>query len=439
MFKFRAIYLHPIPWNLTKCTVDTWTLSDWKWYIKFLDEAGCNMFSTFVWPHQFYLPDYPESYKNEWRFKVYKEALKYAQALGMKTYLHHCYTSAPPFFVFDHPELKAENTNYPGFLVCWSRGKEEILPIHKQVLDYFADAVDGFILWFIDIGFCGCKKCCDYASVVLDYVDTIKPIIADRGSLHLCLWGFEWIEKGSRGIRPNPGIREKVLDTISQEDFVILDQRQPETLQMAKERGLDVLEFAFFLDPEGGTEVNNILPQPKFQEIDETVHAGMERGSAGMMGYRLTPYTQFVSDWVFYRKLHNPNKPIQEAVEELGHAVYPQNGRVSDFSRALLLLDKWWRRRNMADLRESTRLLDETRTTAPTSTRHLADATQILLMLAEYVEKKEPLEELVPKVQEKMNRMPIFQGFTLDQIWQRSRARVFTTPRIEWWVQRLSK
>jgi len=437
-FKIRAMYLHPIPWDLTKLTTDTWALTDWEWYIKFLHDAGCNMFSLFVWPHQYYLPDHPETYKNEWRFKVYKEALNYAQGLGMKTYLHHCYTAVPPFFVYDHPELEATDKYYRGFEACWSKGKEEILPIHKQVIDYFADVVDGFILWFFDIGFCGCNECRDYASVVLDYVDSIKPIIGNR-SISLCLWGFEGIEEGRFGMGPNPGLREKVLDTVNKEDFVILDQRRTDTLQMANKRGLDVVEFAFFLDPEGGVENNNVLPQPKFHEIEEAVKAGVKRGSAGMIAYRLTPYTQFASDWVFYRKLLSPNKPISETVAELGHAIYPQNGRASDFSKALLLLDKWWRGKDIVDLRDSLRLLNATRTKVPTNTMHLADAAEVLLMLVEYVGKKEHLEEFVPRVQEKMNRMPIFQSFTIDQIWPGSRSKVFLTPRIEWWIQRLSK
>ncbi len=93
----------------------------------------------------------------------------------------------------------------------------------------------------------------------------------------------------------------------------------------------------------------------------------------------------------------------------------------------------------MDDLKESVRLLNATRTKTPTNTTHLADAAEILLMLAEHVQKKEPLEDFVPKIQKKMNRMPIFQGFTIDQIWQGTRSKAFLAPRIEWWIQRISK
>jgi hypothetical protein len=392
--------------------------------MNFLHDAGCNLFSLFVWPHQYYLPDHPETYKNEWRFKNYKEALKYARSLGMKTYLQHSYNVVPPFFLYDRSDLEATNPYYRGFMACWSKGKEEIFPLTRQVIDYFADVVDGYILWFVDPGFCGCDECRDYTSVVLDYLDTIKPIVGDR-SINLCLWGIR------------DYMFEKVLDTVSKENFVIMDR--PETFQMAKERGLDVLQFAFFLDPENGTEKSNVLPQPKFHEIEERAKAVVERGLAGIIGYRLTPYTQFVSDWVFYRKLLSPSKPIEEAVVELGHYIYPQKNKASDFSKALMLLDKWWRERDMDDLRESVRLLNATRTKSPTNTNHLADAAEILLMLAEHTQKKEPMEEFVTKVQERMNRMPIFQGLTIDQIWQGTRSKVFLTPRVEWWIQRISK
>jgi hypothetical protein len=442
-FKIRAMHLHPIPWDLNKLTVDTWTLNDWKWYIKFLHDAGCNHFSCHLWPHHYYFPSHPETYENEWRVKVYKEALRYARSLGMKTYLHHNYNAVPPFFIYNYPELEATNPYYRGFLACWSKGKEEIFRLTRQVIDYFADVVDGYILWFRDFGFCGCNECQDYASVVVDYIDTIKPIVGDR-SINPCFWGFEGIQEGTIGLGPNPSLRDKVLDATSKENFIIVSQKEDthyylDTMEIAKKQGLNVLEFGFFLDPEGGVENGNVLPQPKFHEIEEAVNASIDRGSDGIIAYRLTPYTQFASDWVFYRKHLSPNKSIEEAVAELGHYIYPLESQASDFSKALMLLDNWWRERHMDDLKESVRLLNATRTKTPTNTNHLADAAEILLMLAEHTQKKEPLEDFVPKIQKKMNRMPIFQGFTIDQIWQGTRSKTFLTPRIEWWIQRISK
>jgi hypothetical protein len=382
-------------------------------------------------------------FKNEWRVKVYKEALKYAQSLGMKTYLHHSYNAVPPFFLYNHPDLEARNEHYRGFLACWSKGKEKIFPLTKQILNYFIDVVDGYILWFRDLGFCGCNECQDYTSVVLDYIDTIKPIVGNR-SINPCFWGFEGIQEGEISSRPNPSLRDKVLDATSKDSFIIVSQKEDthyylDTLEIAKNQGLNVLEFGFFLDPEGGVEGSNILPQPKFLEIEEAVNASVDRGSDGIIAYRLTPYTQFASDWVFYQKHLSPNKTVEEAVSELGHYIYPSKSQASDFSKALLLLDNWWREKDLEDLRESVRLLNATRTKEPTNTNHLADAAVILLMLVEHVQKKESLEDFVPKIQEKMNGMPIFQGFTIDQIWQGSRIKFFLTPRIKWWIQRISK
>jgi hypothetical protein len=397
------------------------------------------MFSLFIWPHQYYLPNYPETYKNEWRFKNYKEALKYAQSLGMKTYLHHSYNAVPPFFIYNHPDLDARNEHYRGFLACWSKGKEKIFPLTKQVINYFVDVVNGYILWFADPAFCGCNECRDYAAVVLDYLDTIKRTVRNR-SIHPCIWGFSGIERGTYlkklSMEPNPGLLQKVLNTINKKDFVISSDR---LFQKTKKQGQTVLEFGFFLDPEGGSAKSNVLPQPKFHEIEEAMKTSIERNSEGTFAYRLTPYTQFASDWVFYRKLVSPKKTVEEAVAELGHYIYPLESQASDFSKALMLLDKWWREKNITDLRKSVKLLDATRTKTPTNTTYLADAAEILLMLAEQVKKEEPIEEFVLKVQEKMNGMPIFQGFTIDQIWQGSRIKFFLTPRTKWWIERINK
>jgi len=436
-FKIRGMYLHCIPWNLTKLTADTWTFADWKWYLELLQQAGCNMLKVYIWPGQFYHPEYEETAKNQWRYEIYKKAFKYARALGMKTYVAFSNNTTPPFIWLKHPELRAKEVIYKGMTLCWNRGKESLLPFSKYIIDYFADVVDGCVIWFVDPGFCACQDCNDYTSVVLDSVATFREIIGERCSLHLCLWWFGAIERGIAGQPENPNLRTKVLDTIKPGEFVIIDENEPETLQMALDRHLDVLKFAFFLDPENGTESQNILPQPKLTQIENAISSSRESAHAGVIAYRLTPYTQFVSDWVFFRKLLFPNIPTREILELFATKIFPDESAREQFPQAILQLDEWWRRREIAALQNATEILNSLRVPlAPFIKQdlieNLADATKILFALAE-----EPDDDVVSKIQSLMNEMPIFQAYTYDNLWEQTRARAFIEQRIRWWLEYL--
>ena len=436
-FKIRGMYLHCIPWNLTKLTADTWTFSDWKWYLELLHQAGCNMLKIYIWPSQFYHPDYEETAKNQWRYEVYKKAFRYARALGMKTYVAFSNNTTPTFVWLKHPELRAAEVIYRGMTLCWNRGKEAILPFSRYNIDYFADVVDGCVVWFIDPGFCACEECQDYTSVVLDSIGIIKEIIDGRCSLHLCLWWFGAIERGVAGLPENPNLRAKVLDTIKPGEFVIIDENEHDTMQMAWDRNLDVLKFAFFLDPENGTESQNILPQPKLTQIENAVSSSRESEHAGVIAYRLTPYTQFVSDWVFFRKLLFPDISTREILALLATRIFPDESARENFIRAILQLDEWWRTREISALQSATEILDGLRVPLAPFTRvdlieNLADATKVLLALAVNTD-----GDITSKIQSLMNEMPIFQAYTYDNLWEQTRARAFIERRVQWWLDYL--
>jgi len=427
-FPRRGTYAHSIPWHLGKMTTDTWTLDDWKWYLKLLQAAGCNLLKIYIWPNQFHLPGQPETEKNRWRYEVYREALRYARALGMEAYVAFSNNTAPPHVWLAHPELRATEVGYRGITLCWNRGKHQIVPYQKYIIDYFADVADGFIVWFADPGLCVCERCRDQGRVVADSLETYATYLGSRGRLTACLWWFEVMEEGKWGFKRHPGLRVRTLRALEGAPFVIVDERERKTRAMARRAGFDVLRFAFFLDPEGGTEKCNCLPYPKFDRIGAAVEESLRAKDAGLIAYRLTPYVQFASDWLFHRKQIKPGISAYDALVELGTVL--KLDPPADFAHALLEIDGWWSARG--DLGRAIRLLEPLGGAHDLALRSLEGSTRILKLLAEGKDK--PVDGLVTEVQETMLPMPVFQGFTLEQLWLASRSRAFLEQRVRWWL-----
>jgi len=437
-FELRAMYLHPIPWNLTRLTADTWALDEWKWYLELLQSAGCNLLKIYVWGSQFWHPDEPRTAHNAWRYEVYREALAYARVLNMKTYVGFSNNTAPPFVWLDHPDLRAQEVAYRGTALCWTRGKQTLLPFQHHLIDTFADVVDGFVLWFADPGLCVCDQCADQRRVFEDSIQTYAGQIAGRAELRLCLWWMQHLVQGNLGIPPNPGLREAMLDQCQPGDFVIADEQDEPTLQQARERGLRPLKFCFFLDPEGGDERHNILPEPRLAAIADSVRASQQRGDAGQIAYRLTPATQWISDWVFFERMIEPGREdammLGALAERLGIG-----GQSAALLEAVQGLETWWATRDLRSLEqavEAWRAVPDS-TMAPIAA--VRDAAEVLLVLARHLDSggSQTEEDLVRSVQAMMNERPIFQAFTLDNLWEGSRARAFVRQRVQGWLERM--
>lgn len=437
-FELRAMYLHPIPWQLTRLTADTWTLDDWKWYLHLLQSARCNLLKIYIWGTQFHHPDEPRTAHNAWRYEVYREALAYARVLNIKTYVGFSNNTVAPFVWLGHPELRAREVWYRGSALCWSKGKGTIIKFQQHLIDTFADVADGFVLWFADPGLCVCEQCADQRSVFEDSIDTYAAHIGGRAELRLCLWCLPHLVEGRLGIPANRGLREAMLDRCEPGDLVIADEADQETLRQARQRGLRPVSFCFFLDPEGGDERQNILPQPKLAAIADAVAAGQERGDAGQIAYRLTPATQWVSDWVFFERMIEPGRDDETILTALAERL--QLGAPAEvLVRAVQGLDAWWAARDTGRLEEALgcwRALPES-TMAPIEA--VRDAAEVLLLLARHLDGSgsNSEEELVEVVQATMNESPIFQAFTLDNLWEASRARDFVRQRVRWWLEHL--
>ena len=439
-FSVRGIYASSIPWNIAPLTTDTWGLEDWKWYIELLNAAGCNLLKIYIWSTQYYHPDEPSLVCNAWRYPVWHDALEYARVMGMETHVGFSTSTVPPSVWLRFPQLRAEDVNYTGITLCWQRGKEQILPFQDYLIDTFADVTDSFVLWFADPGACICSDCRNYLRVIMSAFYTLSDRIDGKTNVALCPWWIESIEAGRLGFDSHPNLRHQFATEIPDGSRVIIQSTEYKTIDIMREHGLNPLPLAFFLDPEGGFESNNILPEPKFRQIDQWLEASLESKHGASLAYRLTPYTQYSSDYYFFNRQLDPKKSRNSILTQLGDFVCnPRSQKgfgdaTACFASAMESLDGWWYDRHRPDLDDAVRRLRNL-TGSHNAVTNLADAATILLHL---VERSTDLsiEELTEELRLKMSIMPIFRGLTLDYLWSK-RAQAFLQLRIQNWLTRL--
>ena len=440
-YTIRGVYASSIPWSIAPLTTDTWSLADWKWYLELLNAAGCNLLKLYIWPTQYFHPDEPGLASNAWRYRVWREALAYARVMGMETWVGFSTGTVPPSTWLRHPELRAEDVNYTGITLCWRRGKERILPYQEHLIDSFADVTDRFVPWFADPGACICPECRDYLGVMLDAWNTLADLIGGRASAAACLWWIERIEAGQTGFAPHPDLRRRMAAELP-EGTAVVASSEYETIDIMREQGLVPVPLAFFLDPEGGFESANILPEPKLGQIDAWLEKGLQEGHTASLAYRLTPYTQFPGDFYFFRRQLDPAQSRQSVLAGLGEYICnPRQGEGSGdegtrFGAAVESLEQWWSGRREQDLDRAVSglaSLVETRQ----SVRDLADAAALLRLLSGGPGDR-PLEEYTEDLRQRMSAMPVFRGLTLDHLWS-GRARAFLRLRVDNWLHRLER
>jgi hypothetical protein len=275
---------------------------------------------------------------------------------------------------------------------------------------------------------------------MLDALHTLSTVIDGRTAITACPWWIENIEAGQNGFAPHPNLRRRIAAELPEGSAVIIRSVEYETIDIMREGGLVPLPLAFFLDPEGGFESNNILPEPKLRQIDTWLEKGLEEKHTASLAYRLTPYTQYPGDYYFFRRQLNPTQSRESVLTGLGEYICNPHRRdeLRDdgirFASAVESLDRWWSDRREQDLEDAVAGLNALAETQD-AVRNLADAATLLRRLSHGLG-DQLLEAFTEDLRLQMSPMPIFRGLTLDYLWS-GRSRAFLQLRVQNWLNRL--
>lgn len=426
----RGVLLNLVPWGLTHLTLDTWTLSEWTAYLDFLHAAGANLVQVQVWPSLYYHPDEPATLPHAWRYTLLRQALAHARALGMKTQVGFFLNGVPACTWQDHPDQRAVEVGYRGLGLCWSRARAEIDRFPAFLMDALCDSVDGFVLGVAGPAFCACADCRGYAAVVEDALAVYRGLLSGRGSLQLNLTQLDTVEH-----RVGGGLAEALAPTLAREELVVVDTEDLPLRARLHQAGIPFLAYEAGLDTDSACDAVACLPRPRLRQVDRLV--AQNRDVTGVLGQRIMPRTQFATDFLLLQKLLYPARANHEILRDLGSRLYRDPEQIFDFARAVWALDLWWesgRRSDLADARDGLSLLPADRLGLVASLR---DAVQLLFELNRYLEGGERhFDALVTRLHARMADSPLFQGYTIDHVWQ-SRANTVVAARVGGWLDML--
>lgn len=422
----RGVFLHPLPHGLTYLTLDTWSAAEWTSYLDFLHAAGANMVKVLVWPTHYYHPDAPATLPNAWRYGVLRQALEHAQSLGMKTYIGFFLNGVPPSLWLAHPEWRASEVGFRGVGLCWQRASPEIQRFPAFLMDALASCTDGFVLWIGGPAFCACPQCRNYADVVCSAAEAYTRLLNGRARLHLSLVGMNHLDQ-----RLGENWADGIAPLLSEGTFAFIADEERLQARLCKHQVPMIICFS--ADPLMSD--NLPLPRPSLRQVDRWVT--QDTGAMGALGHCTMPRIHFVNDFVLLQRLQAPSQANHEVLRRLGEHLFEETTSIFGFARAIWALNSWWETgclQDLADARDGLRALPNDRLGLG---RSLCDAVEVLFEIAHYLHTGERhFDSLVSRVQARMTESPLFQGYTLQPVWQ-ARALSAVSRCVSEWVEHL--
>jgi hypothetical protein len=146
-----APYRFGAPYGFAELSPDRWSLKQWKEYVDFM--RLCNMTTLVMASQRTYDPAYPNSWREKWRYEIWKQVMDYSHQVGLKFNWYISVNQVPEQVFWDNPEKRAiqEPTFWYGNGLNWSKGKDLILKTQKYSLEYFR-GLDGLEIIYTDGG-----------------------------------------------------------------------------------------------------------------------------------------------------------------------------------------------------------------------------------------------------------------------------------------------
>ncbi|NVM02537.1 MAG: hypothetical protein HWN67_09395 [Candidatus Helarchaeota archaeon] len=434
-FETRGMTLN-IPLGLEGLSTDTWTFPQWKDYLDRLRSFNYTSVTFVIYAAMLFIPDFEELRKNSWRYDVYEEVFKYAADIGLEIILLYVFNQIPPDLWVKFPEIRARVFGYQGISYCSLKRKELGEKILKYTLNRFK-TVPSNALFAFEGGGCDCDYCRNNIDdLIIKYLEFIKEN-AEPERLYFVTW-FANIKENFE-LQPIKGLRDKLFSKIPK-DIKIVDVCR-KTLQMAAAQSYEIFDFIFFIDPEAGMENQSIFPRPHINLLKERISDSIQAFGSnlkGIFGYRLTPKTRFINDYVLGRYLWNPEIGVNEVVSEVAGLLSFSVDEKEKIIEVILLLEDFWRTLDGNKLKECKNVLkmvikQQKNISDPLKSIHEAVKILELLFRSYSLDSNKQKQRNLQKIFYLMREMETFHCYTSYKYWN-SVSYEMIKQRVNWWT-----
>ena len=459
-FSVRRIRVAPYrfgsSYGFAALSPDRWSFEQWKQYVDLM--RLCNMTTLIMGSERVYDPDYPDSWRNKWRYEVWKQVMDYCHQVGIKFNWFTTPNLVPQQAFWDNPDKRAiqEGNFWYGNGLIWSKAKDIILKSQKYSLQYFG-GMDGLDVLYSDGGGMSFDDAtgADPAGYMADATRSLIKLmreVGNNGQLFYRNWGLDFRSQ----VFIAPALLEKYPKYKTFQDDVIpllpkdvawvdrsiltLIQTHGKTIQargnpplrecllIGKEHGFKpVVDIFWYMNPERAI---NMFPHPYIRRaIQEAHYAHDELDVEGAEAYRLAPPMRFLGDYVFFRVASNPSLTQEQLAGELAGLLTEKQEDERPVKEAIDSLEQFWSTHKLADIEKADELFHGV--LPQEQSRNLEYVSNGVTFLTYIVRMAQPgvTEErgahLKKELYETVKPMYIMQGLTSDIVWIPEAVRFF--------------
>ena len=449
-YRFGASY------GFAALSPDRWSLEEWKEYVDFM--RLCNMTTLVIASHRAYHPDYPQSWREKWRYEVWKQVMDYCHQVGIKFHWYINPNLVTQQCFWDNPDKRADQESgaWTSSGLSWSKGKDLILENQKYALEYFR-GMDGLEIIYSDGGGLsfddetGANPAAYFADATTSYIDLMRKVGNDAQFVY-----WNWVLYFWSGVMIPESILQKypkyrtmqddvipllpknvawldasVLTAIQNWETFIHARGNPplrEGILIGKEHGFrPVIDFFWYMNPEVSF---NMFPHPFMRRgIQEAQYARDEVGADGVEGYRLAPPCRFMDDYVFFRLASDPSLTQEQLGNELAGLLAEKPEAQQQVKEAINTLEQFWTTHKLEDIAKAEKLFRELLPGEHSKNlQYVSNGVTFLSYIARMAEPgvtAQQKTQLKRELYQNVKPMYIFQGLTADIVWLPEAVRFF--------------
>jgi len=287
---------------------DQWGLEEWKKYVDYLRLLNANFLEVF--PLRMWSTDHG-TFLDEARYNVWLQVLQYCQAVGMEFHYVMLVNQVSSGFWWSNPSL-ALTSGYQGTAASLLTAKTMTPdPMELEQADTYTKFKDAnaFVFMWNDGGAIDSSTAFtqDPAQGLVDEMTYAHAQLQTAGSnARIIFWGWLhelWMEGIQQGSSENslsmlsPQSMPFTMEWLTDSDRHYFWQHK-EPITMARTYGFDVSNFMYFNNVEDPREC---MPYARIEETTAEIKNAKILSATGITGYRLTPGTRQLNDYVTLR------------------------------------------------------------------------------------------------------------------------------------------